>query len=78
MQACTRGHLTVCSLLIAAGANLELTNSDGSTALEIASSKGYQEIVQLLLAEGTRRNSRDESNTSSLTLSDDQEAFKSK
>jgi ankyrin repeat protein len=69
MQACTRGHLSVCSLLIAAGANLDLTNSDGSTALEIATSKGNQAIVNLLLAEGADRNCKGEN--ARLSLSSD-------
>ena len=50
MQACTRGHLAVCSILVGAGAKLELTNSDGLSALQIATSKGFNGIVELLVS----------------------------
>lgn len=55
MQACTRGHLSVSTLLVAAGADLALTNSDGSTALDIATGKGYHDIVKLLQDEAAGR-----------------------
>jgi len=48
MQACTKGSLPVCQLLVAAGVNTELTNSEGVTAMNIATSKGFHEIAQLL------------------------------
>lgn len=48
MQACTKNHLDVCKILLAAGANPDLVNSEGLSALNIATSKGYQEIVELL------------------------------
>jgi ankyrin repeat protein len=66
MQACTRGHLAVCEILVRAGANLDLTNTEGLSALQIATGKGFHGIVELLSAHGAGRNSPD--NNDKLTL----------
>jgi ankyrin repeat protein len=58
--------------LIAAGANIALTNSDDATALQIASSKGFQEIVQLLTAAEKNRDAKAKSENTSLKLSNNQ------
>ena len=68
MQACTRGHLEACTVLVNAGANLDLTNTDGLSALQIASGKGFHGIAELLSAHGAGRNSKDNDDNAKLTL----------
>jgi len=52
MTAATFGHIDIAKALIDAGANLNLKNSDGSTALISASFFGRSEIVQMMLDNG--------------------------
>jgi 26S proteasome non-ATPase regulatory subunit 10 len=51
-SACSSGHELVVRCLIAAGANPNLTNNGGRTALHYAASKGHLRIAQMLLEEG--------------------------
>ncbi|MFC4096745.1 ankyrin repeat domain-containing protein [Euzebyella saccharophila] len=49
MSSITFDHLEISSALVDAGADLEITNNDGSTALHVAAFFGRVEAVQLLL-----------------------------
>ena len=66
MQACTRVHLEVCLLLLSAGANHGIKNSDGLTALLLPTSKGFHGIVELLTTYGAGHNTQDNLENSSL------------
>ncbi|KRT83725.1 Ankyrin repeat-containing protein, partial [Oryctes borbonicus] len=46
------GIVPMVSLLLEFGANVELTNSQGSTALSLASAKGHCDVVRQLIAAG--------------------------
>ncbi|KAF5280679.1 hypothetical protein FQA39_LY05327 [Lamprigera yunnana] len=46
------GIIPMVSLLLEFGANVELTNSQGSTALSLASAKGHCDVVRQLIAAG--------------------------
>ena len=50
MKAANSGHYDIVSLLIKAGAELNATDSKGSTALVYAAKNGHNDIVQLLLS----------------------------
>jgi len=50
MVAAMNGHLSSCAILIAGGANTNLTTNDGWTALQKASFNEHHEIVRLLLS----------------------------
>lgn len=46
------GNVPMVSLLLEFGANVELTNSQGQTALSLASAKGHCDVVRQLIAAG--------------------------
>ena len=48
-------HQETLRALIAAGANLQLTDRQGNTPLQLARSRGYQEMVDMLERAGTAR-----------------------
>jgi ankyrin repeat protein len=47
-------HLATLRALVAAGANLQLADRQGATPLQLARSRGYADMVQVLEAAGTR------------------------
>ena len=49
---CRNGDIAAVEDLIASGVNIEISGSDGRTALHIASKNGRLEIVKLLIASG--------------------------
>jgi len=56
LSATSRGHVVIVKLLIVAGANLNhQTRSGRLTALHLASSAGYRNVVELLIASGARK-----------------------
>ena len=54
MNASSRGHYDIASLLCDSGADVHLKSKYGSTALMIASEYGYTNIVSLLISAGAR------------------------
>lgn len=70
MQACTRGHLEVCLLLLSAGVNHDIKNSDGLTAILLPNSKGFHGMVELLTTYGAVHNTQDNIGNTSLKLSE--------
>ena len=54
-QAAYGGHLSVVRLLIGAGADPNVAQGEGETALTIAAKKGHLKIVSALLAAGANR-----------------------
>ena len=58
IAAATMGKTETCVLLMEAGANLEMTNNQGSTVLHSAAFLCREEIVKELLARGADRNAR--------------------
>ena len=60
LAAADSGHTYVCELLLRKGrANIEDTNPDGSTALNIAAGEGFVSTVELLLSEGANVSTKD-------------------
>ena len=60
LAAADSGHTDVCELLLQKGrANIEDTNPDGSTALNIAAGEGFVSTVELLLSEGANVSTKD-------------------
>lgn len=55
IESCTSGNIKVVELLLAFGADVEITDSDGVTALMSAAASGSEEVVRLLLEKGVRR-----------------------
>lgn len=49
-----RGHEEVVQVLIAAGADLEATGTDGQTPLHLAAQKKHEHIVKMLLKAGAQ------------------------
>ena len=47
-------HQAVVAALLAAGASTKLADRDGKTPLQLAKSRGYAEIVQMLERAGTK------------------------
>ena len=47
------GHVEVVRVLLEAGANFNIINKEGETALSIAKERGFKEIEELLLKYGT-------------------------
>jgi len=68
MSAARYGKLDMVKLLLVRGANVNVKNSDGTTALKLASGGGYTEIVKLLLDRGANVNACDEGNRTALHL----------
>ena len=56
MLASQNGHFSLVELLLKAGANVDLTHSNGCTALHFAASKGHLEIAQALVSRGANVN----------------------
>ena len=57
MEASSEGHVEILSLLLEAGGDTNLRNSDGECALILAARSGHVEIVRLLdasIAAGSR------------------------
>jgi ankyrin repeat protein len=52
MQACERGSVDMCKALIDLGADMNMKNSEGDTALLIATSLNHSDVVALLIAHG--------------------------
>jgi len=52
MDTIERGNIEIMKILIANGANVNASNYDGQTALDVAIEKGNTEIVQLLMKKG--------------------------
>ena len=52
LKACNKGYLEIVKCLLAAGADKDKADNDGSTPLIEAASGGHVEIVQLLLSAG--------------------------
>jgi len=61
------GHIEVAQVLLAAGADLNTTNRDG-TPLHFAAYKGRAEVAQILLAAGADVNVRDKFGCTPLDL----------
>ncbi len=56
MQAAQNGHSEIVSLLLDAGADINISECEGQNSLLIASGQGHEEIVQLLLQKGAKVN----------------------
>lgn len=56
--ACVRNYRIIAKVLLDAGADVELRDSDGATPLHLASQKGNLEIVRLLFAAGADKFAR--------------------
>ena len=54
MRAEEKGHDEIVKVLIKAGADVNVKNDDGDTALMRAEEKGHDEIVKILKAAGAR------------------------
>jgi ankyrin repeat protein len=61
MHASSNGYVQVMELLLKAGANVNLKNNYGGTALIHASNKGHDKVVNLLLKAGADANLHDKS-----------------
>lgn len=57
MAAANKGHDEIVQILIAAGANIEHTNTMSLTALRLAAIGGHEKVVQALLAAGAKADS---------------------
>jgi CDP-diacylglycerol---serine O-phosphatidyltransferase len=71
MVAVEEANLPAVELLIARGANLDLQDEQGVTALALAAEMGFQEAVEMLLAAGADPNVRDLSGMTPLDLADE-------
>jgi len=52
-EAAASGHTNIVLLLLAHGAQVDTPNHEGWTALHLAASQGYQDVVEALLLSGT-------------------------
>jgi len=68
MVACYNGHMNVVTYLIARGANTDLQDKEGNTALHWVVKGGHLEIVNTLLALGADVNARDSSENTPLMI----------
>ena len=59
MMAAGNGHLSATQALLAAGANIELTDQAGKTALMWAAYTGKFETLELLLSKGAKVDAHD-------------------
>ena len=55
-----RGHANVVQVLVQRGADMDVPNAQGLTALHFATHRGYKTVVQELLAYGSRVKARDD------------------
>ena len=60
INAANKGHLPVVKTLLAAGANVNITNASEHTALHAAADMGFDGIVGALLEAGAKTDARDE------------------
>jgi len=60
------GYVDVISLLLQAGANIEMRGQDGQTPLLLATAKGHNEVVHTLLINGANPNQADNDNCTPL------------
>ena len=67
-MACQEGNLEVLHALLEAGADKDLANQDGITALMFASSLGHLKILRLLLGAGADRNLVNNDGLTAVTL----------
>ena len=51
MQSCHEGHVEAVKLLLANGADPNVTNPLGINALTVAAKNGFENIIQILLKE---------------------------
>ncbi|KAG7163962.1 TANC2-like 2 [Homarus americanus] len=58
----TKGHTEMVALLIEFGADVNQTNSEGATALGLASAQGHCDVVRLLVQAGASLTSKDRQN----------------
>ncbi|MFH1842413.1 MAG: ankyrin repeat domain-containing protein [bacterium] len=54
-HACLTGHLHIVEQIVAAGADVNSLDTDGQTALHLATRYGHQQVAELLLTHGARR-----------------------
>lgn len=52
MIGCQKGNLSICDLLINAGAQINAANSLGDTPMSLAQRKGFHDIVMKLAEKG--------------------------
>ena len=49
MRACANGHTETATLLLNSGANVNLTNNEGNTAMDLAIQNGHVQIQAMLM-----------------------------
>ncbi len=69
LEAAARGDLTGVKNLLDQGADINVKNKDGITALMLASADGYKDIVELLLTQGVDVNAVNNNGETALDLS---------
>ena len=68
MEAAVRGNVGVMKLLIENGADLNMTDKDGWTALMGATVQGHMESVKLLLEQGVEVNAKNHNGETALVM----------
>ena len=68
MEAAVRGNVGVMKLLIENGADLNMTDKDGWTALMGATVQGHMESVKLLLEQGVEVNAKNNNGETALVM----------
>ena len=68
MYSSRHDNLEIVKLLCENGANINLQDKDGFSALMIATDKGYLEIVKFLLENGANINLQDNNGNSALSI----------
>lgn len=53
---CRSGHPSVITILVQAGAGVNIQDSAGNTALHLGSERGHENVVRILLEEGANLN----------------------
>ena len=71
MAAVEETNLPAVELLVARGANLELRDPHGATALALGVQMGFQEAVEVLLAAQANPNAQDVSGMTPLDIADE-------
>ena len=71
MVAVKLGRLEIARLLVAAGADVDLQDEGGFTALMLTAVYGLPKIAKLLLDAGARKNLRDNRGSTALILTQD-------